>query len=115
MLASRRPAIVLAAQTRRFVRGRTCLVDTPYQDPDTVIMAYYLRCHVSQVSDPSVAAAHAERSGWATISILGTRRPRGSYAFISEQGWARHRLHGAGGLRYVFVAPRDAASLAPGG
>jgi hypothetical protein len=112
-LAAHRFDIRLATQTKHFVRGRSCLIDS--QGGETLIVAYYLRCHVSQTLDPSVSANQAEHSGRSIIAIFTTRRPVGPFRFINQQHWARHRLEIGGATRYAFVAPRDAAAPAVSG
>jgi hypothetical protein len=111
-LAAHRVDIRIAAQTRHYISDRACLVDS--QGASTVIVAYYLRCHVSTTIDPSVSAAKAGQSGWSTVAFFDTRRPGGPFAFITEQHWARHRLQLGGRPRYVFVAPTDPVAVTGG-
>jgi hypothetical protein len=110
-LETRRVPLSIAAQTKRYVQHRPCLVVAPIPQ----VFAYYLRCHVVHTATGMRSeAAQAVRSGWSVIAITKSRHLRGAYAFIKQEGWIRHPLHDLGSARqqYVYLPPKG-LSTAP--
>jgi hypothetical protein len=115
-LANRRVDLRIAAQTKRYVQHRPCLVVT--RAPEVV--AYYLKCHVAEpgASNTVASVAQALGSGWSVVAIPMSSPLRGDYAFIKQAGWVRRRLHLSATVpwpHYAYVPPSELSAPAASG